>query len=136
MKAKNGLKKIIEEEMEEMEEIAEVNLSDLTRVDLGIEIAKKFHRLSRIVPKYGRFWVSAAGGTANVVAGEIAKAAPISYDEAHWCLDRAAELMGIDDWYGDLYYYHGNGDFDASYRYDARDVVKWAIRSCRLNKEN
>ena len=31
---KNGLKKIIFEEMAEM---AEVNLSDLTRVDLGIE---------------------------------------------------------------------------------------------------
>ena len=104
--------------------------------DFAISIAKEFHRISRIIPKYGCFWVSAAGGTANVVAGEIAIAAQISYDEAHLCLDRAAELMGIDDWYGDLYYYHNNGDFSASYRYDAKEIVRLATRSVRNRRIN
>jgi hypothetical protein len=43
-------------------------------------------------------WVSAAGGTANVLAGEISRFTGSSYEEAHNALD----VAGGPDWYDEL----------------------------------
>lgn len=47
-----------------------------------IVAATRFHRLAAVAAANGGFWVSAGGGTANVVAGEISRATGASFDEA------------------------------------------------------
>jgi hypothetical protein len=61
-------------------------------------VAARFHALAGTAAANGGFWISAAGGTANVVAGEIARATGASFDEAHHALD----VTGGEDWYSDL----------------------------------
>ena len=63
--------------------------------------AARFHALAATAAANGGFWVSAGGGTANVVAGEISRATGASFDEAHHALNITA---GSEDWYSDLAY--------------------------------
>ena len=62
--------------------------------------AARFHALARTAAANGGFWVSAGGGTANVVAGEIARATGASFEEAHRALSvTGREAWGDGDWY-------------------------------------
>lgn len=50
-----------------------------------------------------RLWVSAAGGTANVLAGELSRFAGVSFQESSDLLDQ----VGGPNWYPDLHSHHG-----------------------------
>ncbi len=99
--------------------------------------AARFHALAAKAAANGGFWVSAGGGTANVVAGEIARATGAEFSEALRALDLTASG---EDWYSDLAaaqpwpyttvpYDH---ETDSWYsRWDARTIAKAACRSVR-----
>ena len=59
-------------------------------MEAAAKTAEKFHRLAVVAAKNGGFWVSAGGGTARVVAGVIARATGVSFEEAMTALDEAA----------------------------------------------
>lgn len=94
--------------------------------------AARFHALAACAAAHGGFWVSAAGGTANVVAGEIARATGASYIEAH----RALDLTGSDDWYSDLAHAQpwsiDTWHDDVPWRWDARTIARAACRPVRV----
>ena len=93
--------------------------------------AARFHALARTAAANGGFWVSAGGGTANVVAGEIALATGASFAEARHALD----VTGGEDWYSSLAYaqpwaidaWHD----DVPGRWDARTIARAACRPVR-----
>ena len=95
--------------------------------------AARFHSLAATAAANGGFWVSAGGGTANVVAGEIARATGADFDEAHRALDLTASG---EDWYTELAYaqpwaidaWHD----DVPGRWDARTIAKAACRPVRV----
>ncbi len=95
--------------------------------------AARFHALAGTAAANGGFWVSAGGGTANVVAGEIARATGAAFDEALHALD----VTGGEDWYSDLAYAQpwGWNDMDAAEtaRWDARIIAKAACRPVRVS---
>jgi len=64
-----------------------------------LKAAARFHALAKSAARNGGFWVSAGGGTANVVAGIIARATGASFEEAH----RAMDLTGCEAWGEDWY---------------------------------
>ena len=61
--------------------------------------ARHFFRLAVTAAKYGGFWVSAGGGTANVVAGVIARHFGISFDVARSILSDVGQEWAGEDWY-------------------------------------
>lgn len=69
-------------------------------------------------------WVSAGGGTANVLAGALARHLGISFDAAHAALNAA----GGPDWYGALYTRHHLADLDGQTA-DAAGVAKFLKRN-------
>ena len=95
--------------------------------------AARFHALAATAAANGGFWVSAGGGTANVVAGEIARATGVSFEEAHRALDATAETA---DWYANMAYaqpwavdaWHD----DVPGRWDARTIARAACRPVRV----
>ena len=66
----------------------------------ALEAANKFHQLAKTASRSGGMWISAAGGTANVIAGVIARAVGVSFEEAYHALDAS----GGANWYADLAY--------------------------------
>jgi hypothetical protein len=60
--------------------------------------AAKFHCIAACAAKHGGFFVSAGGGTANVVAGIIARATGDSFENAH----DALLVTGGEGWYSAL----------------------------------
>lgn len=88
--------------------------------------ARRFFMLSETAAKYGGFWVSAGGGTANVVAGEIARATGVSFEEALRLLEEAGQEWADHlclDWYEVLGTVASSGD-----RFDARTIARAACR--------
>jgi hypothetical protein len=87
--------------------------------------AARFHKLAETAQKYGGLWVSAAGGTANVVAGELARLCSCEYQEAH----RALDITGGENWYADLAAMQPWAmESEPSPRWDARTIAKAAAR--------
>lgn len=94
--------------------------------------AARFHALAGTAAANGGFWVSAGGGTANVVAGEISRSTGASFEEAHHALD----VTGGEDWYSSLAYaqpwaidaWHD----DTPGRWDARTIARAACRPVRV----
>lgn len=94
--------------------------------------AARFHALAATAAANGGFWVSASGGTANVVAGEIARATGASFDEARHALD----VTGEENWYFNLACaqpwaldaWHD----DTPGRWDARTIARAASRPVRV----
>ena len=64
--------------------------------------ARRFFRLAEVAAKHGGFWVSSAGGTANVVAGVIASRCGVTFEEARRILGEAGREWAGDDWYATL----------------------------------
>lgn len=64
----------------------------------ALKIANEFHNLAIVAARNGGFWVSAGGGTANVVANEICKKTGVSFEQGLKVLD----LTGGKDWYMEL----------------------------------
>lgn len=64
--------------------------------------ARRFFRLAQVAAKHGGFWVSPAGGTANVVAGVIARDFKISVEDARRILDEAGREWAGAGWYSTL----------------------------------
>lgn len=101
--------------------------------------AARFHSLAACAAAHGGFWVSAAGGTANVVAGEIARATGVSFEDAHRALDATAEVAwGDHDWYNAMAAAQPwpvatipfDDERDEWYcRWDARTIARAACRS-------
>jgi hypothetical protein len=98
--------------------------------------ARRFFVLAHTAASHGGFWVSAAGGTANVVAGEIARAIGVSFAAAH----RALDAVGGSGWYQDLAemqpwpimeipYDHDTDQWLC--RWDARTIARAAVRPLR-----
>ena len=105
--------------------------------------AARFHSLAVTAAANGGFWVSAAGGTANVVAGEIARSTGVSFENAHRALDATAgQVWGEDpDWYGSMAaaqpFGYGVIPFDDERdewycRWDARTIARAACRPVRV----
>ncbi|MBE0469577.1 MAG: hypothetical protein IBX55_08755 [Methyloprofundus sp.] len=92
--------------------------------------AAKFFSLAETAAKNGGFWVSAAGGTANAVAGVISRATGVTYEEGHHALDvMGREVFGA-DWYqylADIQPFRAD-DCDVPARWDARIVARAACR--------
>ena len=70
-----------------------------TNFTSALIVAARFHGLAATASVNGGFWVSAAGGTANVVAGVISRATGVSFEDAHRALDATASS---EDWYEEL----------------------------------
>ena len=104
--------------------------------------AARFHALARTAAANGGFWVSAGGGTANVVAGEIARATGASFEEAHRALSvTGREAWGDGDWYCRMAaaqpFGYGAVPFDHQRdewycRWDARTIARAACRPVRV----
>jgi len=95
------------------------------------QAAANFFRLAGVAARHGGFWVSAGGGTANVVAGTIARATGVSFEAAHDALDTQGNAILGEDWYGALAAsqpYRMEDAYEAS-RWDARTVA-WAAVRC------
>jgi len=101
---------------------------ELKRYIRGLEAARKIHRFLEVASKNGGLWVSAAGGTANVLAGELAKKLNCAYLDAH----RYLNITGGQEWYRELAYAQPWrwDDMDAAVeaRFDARTIAKAALR--------
>lgn len=93
----------------------------------AITAAKRFHELAEVAARHGGFWVSAGGGTANVIAGQIAQATGETFDQCLQALECASEYGP--DWYawlGQIQPFDGDPD---SYRFDARTIARAACRN-------
>lgn len=104
-----------------------------------VAAGRRFFRLAECAAKHGGFWVSAGGGTANVVAGCFARHFGISYEEAHKVLHAAgrewAERVILEDvgpewanhirmgWYEVMATLASPGE-----RFDARTIARAACR--------
>lgn len=103
--------------------------------------AARFHSLAGTAAANGGFWVSAAGGTANVVAGEIARATGVTFEDAHRALAVTGREAWGDDWYGAIAaaqpFGYGVIPFDDKReewycRWDARTIARAACRPVRV----
>ena len=100
-------------------------------------VAARFHSLAACAARNGGFWVSAGGGTANVVAGELARATGATFEDAHRALDiLGREVWGTEEWYQAMAEYNGwpapwASDPDEM-RWDARTIARAACRSVRM----
>ena len=105
-------------------------------IDAAARAARRFFRLAEVAALNGGFWVSAAGGSANVVAGEIARRFGITFEDARQILDKAGRDWAGDDWYAVLMFIQpfrldGWDDWDGvPGRWDVRTVAKAACRLC------
>jgi len=99
--------------------------------------AARFHALAATAAANGGFWVSASGGTANVVAGEIARATGVTFEDAHHALD----ATGGDGWYQAMAEAQPwpvatvpyDDERDEWYsRWDARTIARAACRPVRV----
>lgn len=81
----------------------------------------KITALLWVATENGGVWVSAGGGTANVLAGEIAQATGVSYEQAHHLLNK----YGGEDWY---FLFHVVNRGCENPRFDARTIAKAAAR--------
>ena len=88
------------------------------------QVALKVHSLLWTATDNGGLWVSAGGGTANVIAGELSRAMGCTFAAAHAALDAA----GGKDWYGILARDNSWADDFDEYRWDAKTVVNAALR--------
>ena len=61
--------------------------------------ADRFFRLAEVAARHGGFWVSPAGGTADVVAGVIASRCGIPVEDARRILNQAGREWAGQDWY-------------------------------------
>ena len=98
--------------------------------------AARFFSLAETAAANGGFWVSAAGGTADVVAGEIARATDVTFEDAHRALDiMGKEVMG-DCWYQQLAeaqpWRWDDLDSAEGARWCARTIARAAARPVRL----
>lgn len=105
----------------------------------AFDAARRFFRLAEVAARHGGFWVSAGGGTANVVAGVIARATGVSFEEAQRLLDEAGKEWAaraiLEDvgpeladhirmgWYEVLSVLASSGE-----RFDARTIARAACR--------
>jgi len=96
-----------------------------TAMTTAFVAAARFHALAAAASRNGGVWVSAAGGTANVTAGIIARACRISFYAAHHALD----VIGGEGWYQALFMAQprvtGGPDY---YRWDVKTVANAAVR--------
>lgn len=88
----------------------------------AICMVKKIMALMWVASYHGGVWISAGGGTANVIAGEIAAASGVTYERAHALLD----IWGEHKWYH-LFNVANRGW--ESPRFDARTIAKAAARN-------
>ena len=98
------------------------------KVAMASRIAAKFFELAYVAAQNGGFWVSASGGTANVVSGEISRAVDLPFEEC----SKILEIVGSAEfhystslnWYSDFYHL---GSKDP--RWDVRTIVRAAARA-------
>lgn len=99
---------------------------------MAARIAAKFFELSYVAAQNGGFWVSASGGTANVVAREISRAVDLPFEECSKILAivGAAEFHYSSDlsWYNELHNLSSFYDFEEP-RWDVRTIIRAAARS-------
>ena len=94
--------------------------------------ARRFFKLAVTAAKYGGFWVSAGGGTANVVAGVIARHFGISFEDALDILAEVGQEWAGEDWYivlAEIQPFRWDGWDDIPGRWDARTVARAACRA-------
>lgn len=92
------------------------------------KFANKFHKLAFKAGKTGGFWVSAGGGTANVVAAIIAKKCDVDFVSALNALNDEGSIFWQGDWYKTMYQYCDRYWGDQK-RWDARTIAKAACRN-------
>ena len=113
----------------------------MDRFELAARAARHFFRLAEAAARHGGFWVSAAGGTANVVAGVIAKRCGITFPDALRILNKAGQAWAGRDWYTVLALlqpfrmenFDGRDLWEAwpPGRWDARTVARAAVRAAQ-----
>lgn len=113
---------MVHNEKEAIKEIKE-HFIDAAYVDRVVELALNW----AFDTKRGPLWVSAAGGTWNVLAGNVARFLGIDYPTSHTLLRKAASQKYGEDFYGILWFRCGIKDLDLPYR-DARGVKTYLER--------
>jgi hypothetical protein len=96
------------------------------RITAAFIAADKFFNLAIAAAKNGGFWVSAAGGTASVVAGEIARATGVDFVGACQALDSMGKEYLGEDWYSELAWMQPGYDDPEELRWDAREIAREA----------
>ena len=100
----------------------------ITLEDQLITTTIEFFKFADSAAKNGGFWCSAGGGTANVIAGTIARELGVRYEQAQ----RALDLVGGTGWYVNTCWDQPGTPFDGSdcndFRFDAETVAKAACR--------
>ena len=98
----------------------------------AFKAAAHFFNFAEVAASHGGFWVSAAGGTANVVAGVISRATGVTYAQAHDALDAMGRHLMGEDWYCHLAAIQPwpwlDMDAAADARWDAATLAKAACR--------
>ena len=94
--------------------------------------AARLHALAMVAAKNGGFWVSFAGGTANVAAGIIAKATGVTFDQAFHALDIMGKDLLADDWYSIWAFAqpwrYDDMDSAQDARFDIRTIARAAVK--------
>ena len=111
----------------------------MSNINNAARAARRFFKLAEVAARNGGFWVSAGGGSANVVAGVIARQCGISFEDARRILDQVGREWGGRDWYAVLagiqpFRLDGWDPWDSwedvPGRWDVRTVAKAACRLC------
>jgi hypothetical protein len=94
---------------------------------------RRFFELAAVAAFHGGFWVSAGGGTANVIAGEVSRAFHVDFQEAHEMLDAIGhDFFGMENWYEELAWSQPIGPWNLpdshEFRWDCRTIIRAAIR--------
>ena len=74
----------------------------MENVEKAKRAARRFFRLAEVAAEYGGVWVSAAGGTAKVIANVIANHYNIPTEVARRILNEAGREWGGEGWYAAL----------------------------------
>jgi hypothetical protein len=94
--------------------------------------SRRFFELAAVAAKTGGFWVSAGGGTANVIAGEISRQFDVEFAEAKEILSNVGEdFFGTFEWYAEMAWCQPWSPLDVPDdlgRWDARLIAKAACR--------
>jgi hypothetical protein len=97
-------------------------LSERIKEHHAICVVKKIMALMWAATDHGGVWVSVGGGTANVLAGAVAQASGVSYEQAHHLLN----VWGEREWY--VTFHNANRGYENP-RFDARTIAKAAVKA-------
>jgi len=118
--------------MKVLREVNQPGVEKMGNVAKACKASRRFFELAAVAAKTGGFWVSAGGGTANVIAGEISRQFDVEFAEAKEILSNVGEdFFGTFEWYAEMAWCQPWSPLDVPDdlgRWDARLIAKAACR--------